>query len=69
MLRAATRRGCSRMTGPSAARAGGTRVVLPVPGAAVTTAARFSLTRAMISGIQGLMGRGGGTMESLILNR
>ena len=28
------------MTGPSAASAGGRRVVLPAPGAAVTTAAR-----------------------------
>ena len=58
ILRAATRRGCSRITGPSPASAGGTRVVLPVPGAAVTTTARRSRTRARISGIQGLMGRG-----------
>ena len=28
------------MTGPSSSSAGGTRVVLPAPGAAVTTAAR-----------------------------
>ena len=49
------------MTGPSAASAGGTRVVLPVPGAAVTTAALFSRTRPTISWIQGSIGRGWGT--------
>ena len=31
MARAAIRRGCSRMTGPSSTSAGGTRVVLPAP--------------------------------------
>ena len=40
IARAATRRGCRRISGPSAASMGGTRVVLPAPGAAVTTAAR-----------------------------
>jgi hypothetical protein len=60
MLRAATRRGCSRMTAPSAASAGGTLVVLPVPGAAVMTAARRSRMRARISGIQGSIGSEGG---------
>ena len=38
--RAATRRGWSRKTGPSATSAGGTRVVLPEPGGATSTAAR-----------------------------
>ena len=38
--RAATRRGCSRNTGPSGVSAGGTRVVLPEPGGATSTAAR-----------------------------
>ena len=32
--RAATRRGCSRMTGPASSSAGGMRVVLPAPGEA-----------------------------------
>ncbi len=44
IARAATRRGCSSSTGPSAVSAGGTRVVLPAPGAAVTTSARRSRT-------------------------
>src|SRR5206468_769744 len=38
----------SRITGPSAASAGGTRVVFPAPGAAVTTAAREERTAATI---------------------
>ena len=63
MLRAATLRGCSTMTGPSTASAGGTLVVLPAPGAAVTTTARDSRTRARISAKNGSMGSGwpGGT--------
>ena len=44
MARAATRRGCSTSTGPSAASAGGSRVVLPAPGGATTTAARCRRT-------------------------
>ena len=40
--RAATRRGCSSSTRPRRTSAGGTRVVLPAPGAAVTTTARRS---------------------------
>ena len=45
IARAATRRGCSTITGPSAASAGGTRVVLPAPGAAERTSARRARTR------------------------
>ena len=45
MARAATRRGCSTSTGPSAASAGGSRVVLPAPGGATTTTARWRRTR------------------------
>ena len=40
MARAATRRGCSTNTRPASISAGGTRVVLPAPGAAISTAAR-----------------------------
>ena len=56
-LRAATRRGWSTITGPSTASAGGRRVVLPAPGAAVTTTARDSRTLARISGMAEWMGR------------
>jgi hypothetical protein len=50
MARAATRRGCSTMTGPSGRSAGGTRVVLPAPGGATTTSARRARTARTISG-------------------
>jgi len=40
ITRAATRRGCSRMTGRRRSSAGGTRVVFPAPGWAVMTMAR-----------------------------
>ena len=63
-LRAATRRGWSTITGPSTASAGGTRVVLPAPGAAVTTTARESRTLARMSGIAESMGREGVTLGS-----
>ena len=56
-LLAATRRGCRTITGPSTASAGGTRVVFPAPGAAVTTTARESRTLARISGRRGSIGR------------
>ena len=59
-LRAATRRGCSTITRPSAAHsAGGTRVVLPAPGGATTTAAPRSRTAATMAGRCGSMGSGG----------
>src|SRR6185436_17455958 len=48
--RAATRRGCSTTTRPESATAGGTRVVLPVPGGATTTAARCEASAARTSG-------------------
>src|SRR5437899_2579667 len=57
IARAATRRGCSRMTGPSASSAGGTRVVFPAPGAAVTTAARDRRTVSRIESRNGSIGR------------
>src|SRR4051794_22979144 len=47
--RAATRRGCSRIVRPIAARAGGMRVVLPDPGGATITALRCARTWAAIS--------------------
>ena len=46
------------MTGPSAASAGGTRVVLPAPGAAVNTSALRSRTSARISGTNASIGSG-----------
>src|SRR5580765_4229971 len=58
IARAATRRGWSRITGPSASSAGGTRVVLPAPGAAVITAARDRRTRSTISSSRGSIGSG-----------
>src|SRR5439155_17250474 len=58
IARAATRRGWSRITGPSLTSAGGTRVVLPAPGAAVITAARHRLTSATMSSRKGSIGRG-----------
>src|SRR5580692_6803140 len=58
IARAATRRGWSRMTGPSANSAGGTRVVLPAPGAAVTTTARDRRTRSTIWSTYGSIGSG-----------
>src|SRR5207249_7301545 len=54
--RAATRRGCSSSTGPSAINAGGTLVVLPAPGWAVMTTARDRLTQSRISGRYESMG-------------
>jgi hypothetical protein len=58
IARAAMRRGWSRMTGPSAISAGGMRVVLPAPGAAVTTAARDRRTRSAISSRNASTGSG-----------
>src|SRR5216110_1293724 len=57
IARAATRRGCSSTTGPSSVSAGGTRVVLPAPGCAVTTRARERRTWSTIAGINGSIGR------------
>src|SRR5262249_2472119 len=58
MARAATRRGCSRMSAPSSASAGGTRVVFPAPGGAVTTRARCLRTSATISARRSSIGSG-----------
>src|SRR5689334_16211178 len=58
IARAATRRGWSRMTGPSATSAGGTRVVLPAPGEATTTAARARRTSSTIESMYGSIGSG-----------
>ena len=71
IARAATRRGCSRMTRPSPTSAGGTRVVLPAPGAAVTTTARDRRTRSTIASRNGSIGRGtmGLTRESRVACR
>src|SRR5581483_9936726 len=44
------------MTGPSALSAGGTRVVLPAPGAAVTTAARARRTSRTMASTYGSIG-------------
>ena len=57
--RAATRRGCSTTTRPVSATAGGTRVVLPVPGGATTTAARCEASAARTSGRLASTGSGG----------
>src|SRR6185295_8344918 len=46
------------MTGPSGRSAGGTRVVLPAPGAAVITAARDRRTRSTIWSRNGSIGSG-----------
>src|SRR6476620_8073294 len=46
------------MTGPSTTSAGGTRVVLPAPGAATTTAARARRTSPTIAGTYGSIGSG-----------
>ena len=54
--RAATRRGCSTTTRPASARAGGTRVVLPAPGAATSTAARLAPSAARSCGRNGSIG-------------
>src|SRR5437016_1750202 len=59
IARAATRRGWRRITGPSATSAGGTRVVLPAPGGAVTTTARDWRAASTISGTKGSIGSGG----------
>src|SRR5438552_10816195 len=56
MARAATRRGCSRISGPASMRAGGTRVVLPAPGCADTTTARDRRTCSTISPTNGSIG-------------
>jgi amidohydrolase family protein len=54
--------------GPGSTSAGGTRVVLPAPGIAVTTAARASRTRARISSRYGSIGSGSrGTVRSYML--
>src|SRR5688572_21824394 len=58
IARAATRRDCSTITGPSAASAGGTRVVLPAPGAAERISARRDRAAARISGMKSSIGRG-----------
>src|SRR5258706_14580446 len=47
------------MTRPSASSAGGTRVVLPAPGEAITTAARDRLTVSRIGSRNGSIGRTG----------
>jgi len=57
IARAATRLGCNRMTGPSPTNAGGTRVVLPAPGAAMTTTARDRRTSATMRSMNGSIGR------------
>src|SRR3954471_12615638 len=58
MARAATRRGCNSTTGPSASSAGGTRVVFPAPGAAVTTTARDRRTESTIESRYASIGSG-----------
>jgi hypothetical protein len=55
---AATRRGCSRTTRPASTRLGGTRVVLPAPGAAMTTAARAIRNASRIASIYPSIGSG-----------
>ena len=57
IARAATRRGCSTITGPSAASAGGTLVVLPAPGAALRITARCLRTSLSTWGTYGSIGR------------
>src|SRR5262249_36553710 len=61
IARAATRRGCRRIRGPSAPRssstsAGGIRVVLPAPGCAETTTARDRRRCSTISPMNGSTG-------------
>jgi hypothetical protein len=51
MDRAATRRGCKTITGPSAASAGGTLVVFPAPGAAETITTRRERRRSTMAGM------------------
>src|SRR5262249_42876398 len=63
--RAATRRGWSRITGPSTSNAGGRRVVFPAPGAAVTTTARERRTEATIGSRDAAVGSGWGGIEGL----
>ena len=56
--RAAARRGCRSSTGPASGSAGGTRVVLPAPGSATTTAARRRCNAAAISEMNASIGSG-----------
>ena len=56
--RAARRRGWRTIAGPTSATAGGTRVVFPAPGSAVSTSAPHSLTARTISGRRGSIGSG-----------
>src|SRR6187549_2963955 len=65
--RAAIRRGCSTTTRPVSATAGGTRVVLPVPGGATTTAARCEASAARTSGR--LASTGSGTRGTSVSGR
>src|SRR5215469_1994802 len=56
------------MTGPSSTSAGGTRVVLPAPGAAVTTSARRSRTRPAIASRWASIGSGSSiTLDVIII--
>ena len=61
IARAATRRGCSSSTRPRSTSAGGTRVVLPAPGAAVSTAARWRSSAARMASSAESTGRAGST--------
>ena len=61
IARAATRLGCRSRTRPRSTSAGGTRVVLPAPGAATSTAARWRVSASTIRGRAESTGRAGNT--------
>ena len=71
IARAATRRGCSSSTRPRSISDGGTRVVLPAPGAAVSTAARWRSSAARMESRAESTGRAGSTgyHQSLLVPR
>src|SRR6185436_19009415 len=71
IARAATRRGCSSRTRPRSTSEGGTRVVFPAPGAAVSTAARWRSSASAMRGRYESTGSGGGTEyhQSLLVPR